>query len=129
MKASSKELKVVTTYLQLNRKYLRGADDLAAKGDYAQASEKLWGAFVEIVKAVAESRGERLGTHRSIAQYLLKLDKENPKLRLHDAFAHADKLHTNFYEDHLPAEDMLRSTEVLKKAIHEMNEVFLTTGR
>lgn len=116
----------MATYLQLNRKYLREADDLTAKGDYAQASEKLWGAFVEMIKAVAESRGDKLGTHRSIAQYVLKLDKDKPEIRLHDAFAHADKLHTNFYEDHLPAEDVLRSAEILKNVIEELNEVFLT---
>lgn len=102
---------------------------MAAKGDYAQASEKLWGAFVEMVKAVAESRGDRLGTHRSIAQYVLKLDKERPELRLHDAFAHADKLHTNFYEDHLPSEDVLRSADILKKTMQEMSDAFPTTAR
>ncbi len=119
----------MTTYLQLNQKYLREADELIAKTDYAQASEKLWGGFVEMVKAVAEARGEKLGSHRSIAQYLLKLDKEHPELKLHDAFAHADKLHTNFYEDHLPAEDILRSAEILKKAIRRMDETFPTGQR
>ncbi len=95
-----------------------------AKADHAQASEKLWGAFVEMVKAIAEVRGEKLGTHRSIAQFMLKLDKEHPELRLHNAFAHADKLHTNFYEHHLPAEDVLRSAEILKETIRQMSQVF-----
>ena len=122
-------IRFVTTYLQLNRKYLREADDLITKGDFAQASEKLWGAFVEMVKAIAESRGDSLGTHRSIAQYVLKLDKENPELRLHDAFAHADKLDTNFYEDHLPPEDVMRSVEILKRTIQKMDEEFTSTGR
>ena len=116
----------MTTYLQLNRKYLKEADELLAKGDYAQASEKLWGGFVEMVKTIADARGEKLGTHRSIAQFLLKLDKEHPKLRLHDAFAHADKLHTNLYEDHLPAEDLSRSAEILKETIRHMSETFPT---
>ena len=62
-----------------------------------------------MVKAITESLGDSLGTHRSIAQYVLKLDKENPELRLHDAFAHADKLHTNYYEDRLPPEDVIRT--------------------
>jgi len=119
----------VTTYLQLNRKYLKEADELVDRGDYAQASEKLWGAFIEMVKVIAESRGHTLGTHRSIAQYVLTLDKEKPDLRLHDAFAHADKLHTNFYEDHLPPEDVMKSAEVLKKAIHGMEEAFTITKR
>ena len=116
----------MTTYLQLNRKYLMEADDLIAKGDYAQASEKLWGGFVEMVRAIAAARGEKLGTHRSIAQYLLRLDKERPELRLHDAFAHADKLHTNFYEDHSPTEDISRSGEIIRKAVKQMTETFPT---
>lgn len=114
----------LTTYVRLNRKYLKEADDLLTKGDYAQASEKLWGALVEMIKAIAEARGDKLGTHRSIAQYVLKLDKEHPELRLHDVFAHADKLHTNFYEDHLPAEDVSRSAEIIKTSIREMSEIF-----
>ncbi len=116
----------VKTYVQLNRKYLKEADGLVAKADYVQASEKLWGVFVEMIKAIAEARGDKLGAHRSIAQYILKLDKEHSELRLHDAFAHADKLHTNFYEDHLPAEDILRSAGILKKTIRQMNEMFPT---
>lgn len=114
----------LTTYVQLNRKYLKEADGLLTKGDYTQASEKLWGALVDMIKGIAEARGDKLGTHRSIAQYVLKLDQEHPELRLHDVFAHADKLHTSFYEDHLPAEDVVRSAEIIKKSIKEMSEVF-----
>lgn len=115
----------MTTYVQMNRKYLKEADELLTKGDYAQASEKLWGALVEMIKAIAEARGDKLGTHRSIAQFMLRLDKEHPELKLHDVFAHADKLHTNFYEDHLPAEDVLRSAEIIKASIREMNQTFM----
>lgn len=57
----------LTTYVQLNRKYLKEADGLVAKADYVQASEKLWGVFVEMIKAIAEARGDKVGTHRSIA--------------------------------------------------------------
>lgn len=114
----------MTTYVELNQKYLKEADALLAKSDYPQASEKLWGGFVEMIKAIAQKRGENLGTHRSIAYFALKLDKERPELRIHDVFAHADKLHTNFYEDHLPAEDVLRSAEILKTAVKRMDEVF-----
>ncbi|MEM2989070.1 MAG: PaREP1 family protein [Candidatus Bathyarchaeia archaeon] len=53
-------------YLRLNSKYLKEAEGLLAKGDYPQASGKLWGAFVEAVKALAAEEGVGLGTHRSI---------------------------------------------------------------
>jgi len=83
----------VTTYAELSRKYLRELDDLLAKHDLPQASEKLWGAFVDAVKAVAESRGQTLGTHRSVAQFILMLNKQYPELKLHDAFRHVEGLY------------------------------------
>jgi len=44
-------------YLKLNDKYLMDAYALIAKEDFVQASEKLWGAAAEIVKAIAARRG------------------------------------------------------------------------
>jgi len=50
------------------QKYLKVAEDLIVKANYAQASKKLREGFVEAVEAVAEARGEKLGTDRSIGQ-------------------------------------------------------------
>ena len=44
-------------YVRLSEKYLRDAEEFLAKGDYVQASKKLWGAASLMVKAVAASRG------------------------------------------------------------------------
>jgi hypothetical protein len=110
----------MTTYADLNRKYLNEAEDLLRKHDLPQASEKLWGAFVDTIKAVAESRGQMLGTHRSIAQFVLILEKELPELALHDAFSHAERLHTNFFEDHLPEESVRLSAQVVRRAIERL---------
>ncbi len=44
-------------YLKLNDKYLMDAYARIAKQDFVQASEKLWGAAAEIVKAIAARRG------------------------------------------------------------------------
>lgn len=110
----------MTTYAELNRKYLREVDELLRKHDLPQASRKLWGAFVDAIKAVAEKRGQALGTHRSVAQFVLTLEKELPVLRLHDAFRHAEGLHTNFFEHHLPEESVRLSAEVVRKAVEKL---------
>ncbi len=55
-------------YVRLNGKYLAEALSLLRKGDLSQASEKLWGAFAEMVKAVAAQRGVALGTHPNSLQ-------------------------------------------------------------
>lgn len=93
------------TYLELNGKYLREAEELISKGDYVQASEKLWGAAAEMVKAVAMKRDlKELGEHRILFEYVSKLDKESPELNLKRLFMTARLLHTNFYEDELSAD-------------------------
>lgn len=110
-------------YEGLNGKYLREAEELLARGDYPQASEKFWGAGAEIVKAVAAKRGVSLGTHRSIAEFVSRLHREHPTWGLMDAMAHAERLHINFYEDHLPEDHVKRSAEVLRDFIQKLRKL------
>jgi len=44
-------------HLELSERYLGEAEELLARGDYVQASEKAWGAAAQIVKAVAAREG------------------------------------------------------------------------
>jgi len=107
-------------YLRLNSKYLTEADEFTAKGDYPQASEKLWSAFVDAVKALATSRGVSLDTHRSIAEFISKLDKDYPKWKLREVFRHTESLHVNFSEDHLPEDYVLGSKKIIEDTIKKM---------
>ena len=100
---------------------MKEAHELLEKRDYPQASEKLWGAAAEIVKAVAAKRGKALGTHRSIGEFLDILDKEHPEWKLHDAFAHANSLHINFYEDHLTPNAVEKGAEAIKELIAKLS--------
>ena len=45
-------------HLALSEKYLKEAEEFLEKGDYTQASEKVWGAASQIVRALAAKRGE-----------------------------------------------------------------------
>lgn len=105
----------VERYLELNGKYWKEAQELLAKGNLAQASEKLWGASAEIVKAVAAKRGTILGTHASLFQFVSQLAGERPDLGLLDAFHIAGSLHTNFYEAWLTEEFVRRGLEVVQE--------------
>jgi len=107
-------------YLRLNGKYLKEAEDLLAKRDYAQASEKLWVAVAEIIKAIAAKRGVQLGTHRSLGDFVVKLHKEHPDLGLMGAFRDANALHTNFYEDWLPPYVVLDGARAVKEFIAKL---------
>lgn len=116
-------------YLRLNLKYLKEAEKLLEKKDYSQASEKLWGAFVEAVKAVAVEQGISLGTHRSIAEFISKLHRERPEWNLMNAFKHAESLHVNFYENHLSEDHIIESKKVLEESIRLMLEAAKDPGK
>ena len=107
-------------YVKLNGKYLRESQRLLAKGDYSQASEKLWGAMAEMIKAVAAKRGMELGTHRSLGEFVSKLQREHPDWELVPAFGLGNALHTNFYEDWLPADHVELYANVVRKFIEKL---------
>lgn len=46
----------IELYLKLHGDYLRAAEELYAKGDLAQASEKYWGAVTALLNVIAEMR-------------------------------------------------------------------------
>lgn len=110
-------------YQRLNGKYLREAEQLFAKKDYPQASEKLWGAAAETVKAVAARRGLELGTHASLWEFVSKLDKEHPDWMLKKDFSYAGNLHQNFYEDWLGKEYIEEGLQILKNFVEKLQSL------
>ena len=75
--------------------------ELEINGDRLQAAEKASGAAAHAVKAIAEERHWRHGFHnlrRTIVD-LLATEYNHPGLS--DVQYVADRLHANFYEDHL----------------------------
>ncbi|MGQ9468436.1 MAG: PaREP1 family protein [Nitrososphaerales archaeon] len=110
----------VKRYLELNRKYLEEAENLLNKGDHVQASEKLWGAAAEIVKAVASKRGLELKSHRELWEFVTKLDNERPQLNLLKLFHIANSLHINFYENWMTPEAVTKGAEAVKELIEKL---------
>jgi hypothetical protein len=110
-------------YLQLNGKYLKEADDLLSKKDLVQASEKVWGACAEMVKAVAAKRGIELGTHASLWEFVSRINKEHPGWGLLDQFSYAGNLHTNFYEGWLTEDYVRRGLEIATDFVAQMKKL------
>jgi len=78
--------------------YLHNATIYASKRNFAKATEFLWGAIAEAVKALYAFDGRTLGEHREIIKALqeivLKKEMED-SARLIQSI---DQLHVNFYE-------------------------------
>jgi len=105
----------VKHYLSLHEKYLEDADKLLGAKDYVQASEKLWGAAAEIVKAVAAARSIELKTHADLWSFVIKLREEMKDPDISKLFLAANYLHQNFYENLLPPEAVIDGFETVKQ--------------
>lgn len=115
----------VKNYLGLNRKYFKEAEGFLAKGDSVQASEKLWGASAEIVKAVAAHRGMELKTHADLWEFTTKLSSELGDPEILKLFATANYLHQNFYENVMTFEAVRASAEAVKQFIEKIEKLLI----
>ena len=91
-------------YVETGHEFLARAQTYLAEDDLQQASEKGWGAAAQMVKAVAESRGWRHGSHRDLYVTIGRLFDETGDAEVKSAFNAASTLHQNFYEGWLPRE-------------------------
>ena len=86
-------------YQQASAHFLAQARRELADGDLPQASEKGWGATVQILKAVAELRGWEHSRHRHHLVAVSRLRAETGDGDIRRLFRAASDLHENFYEN------------------------------
>ena len=67
----------IQVYRRLYEKYLRDAEELYRKGDYAQACEKYWGAVAALLSIVGEKEGLPHYTHRDLRDIAEHLTEKN----------------------------------------------------
>jgi hypothetical protein len=107
-------------YATFNHKYLKESDALMEKGDYAQASEKFWGAAATIVKSVAAKRRINIRSHEGLNRFIAKLGDEVDDSELPRLFAIAAYLHQNFYENWLPPKTVVNYGEAVKQLVEKL---------
>lgn len=114
----------IRKYTELSDKYINDADILLKKGDLSQSSEKLWGAFATIVKAVAVKNRKNIKTHDGITFYLSSISRELKDESLVNAGLIANALHQNFYEDSLTVEYMRKGSKTIRQFVNRMKNRF-----
>ena len=107
-------------YKQASGHFLAQARQELADGDLAQASEKGWGATVQILKAVAEHRGWEHSRHRHHLVTVSRLRSETGDGDIRRLFAVASDLHENFYENTLPAFEVAESLDDVEALLDKL---------
>lgn len=97
----------VTVYLQTRDEYFGNAEVLLGKGEERKASEMLWGAIAQGVKALAASRNIILETHSRLFEFVREVARECKRRDIYETFLELQVLHGNFYDTAIPAEALL----------------------
>ena len=95
-------------YAALAQHFRNGAWRHLDEGDLTQASNKAWGLVAETIKAISAEHGGFIHKHQSISELVTQLcllavnaGDADAARQMNRAFATANHLHVNFYEDEL----------------------------
>ncbi len=88
--------------VQISRRLIRQAREELDQGDRLQATEKVWGALAQMMKAHGQQRGwMNLGSHRTVGHIARQLAAEYDDRRIVDAYVAADNGHRDFYDNEM----------------------------
>ena len=104
---------------------LAHAAQMIAQDDRLQASEKIWGAAVHGLKAIAAERGWPYDYHpdgRVIARHLAR---QSGNRRIAHLFDIAEAAHRNFYQDQLTVQDLEEYLAEIREALELLEAAHL----
>lgn len=92
----------VADRVQISRRLIQQARDELDRGDRLQATEKVWGALAQMLKAHGQQRGWlNLGSHRTVGRIAQQLGAEYHVMAVLNAYIAADNGHRNFYDNEM----------------------------
>ena len=114
-------------YQQASEHFLAQARRELADGDLPQASEKGWGATVQILKAIAEQRSWEHSRHHHHLVTANRLRSETGDGDIRRFFNSASALHENFYENHLDAAAVAESLDDVATLLAKLTPLLTRT--
>ena len=107
--------------VQISRRLIQQAREELERGDRLQATEKVWGALAQILKAHGQQRGWlNLGSHRTVSHIAPHLDAEYPEIPVSSAYVAADNGHRNFYDNEMSPPEIGDIITVVARVLPEL---------
>ncbi len=91
-------------YLEMGKEYYSNAEECIKKGEFRKASELLWGAVTQFVKALALLSNVRISRHNDFFNFIRQISKETGDKNYNTLFLELNLLHRNFYDEEIPQE-------------------------
>ena len=107
--------------VQISRRLIQQARGELERGDRLQATEKIWGALAQVLKAIGQQRGWlNMGSHRTVGRIAQQLAAEYNDLNIIDAYVAADNGHRNFYDNEMSPPEIEDIITVVAGALPEL---------
>lgn len=117
-------------YFQMSQSLIRQAqEELDEAEDYAQSSEKAWGAVAEALKAVAVGRNWNHHSHEILRDIVTQLHLEFGQPQLTNLFDTAEALHINFYENKFDRDQVQPRIDRCREMLVELEHILTSTPR
>ena len=92
-------------YIQTRDHYYHNMKEALHKKEYRKASELLWGAVTQSIKALASLSEIRIRSHTYFRTFTRQVAKESKDPEYHKLFLSFQQLHQNFYDEQLDPAD------------------------
>lgn len=94
----------MSVFREIRDQYRSNADHAVAAREYRKASELLWGAVTQQLKALAAVHDVIISTHGQFFDFLRQYSIETGDRPLYENFVALNALHRNFYDEIIPAD-------------------------
>ena len=107
--------------VQISRRLIQQAREELERGDRLQATEKVWGALAQMLKAHGQQRGWlNLGGHRTVGRIAQQLGAEYAEFAVLNAYIAADNGHRNFYDNEMSPPEIEDIITVVARVLPEL---------
>lgn len=93
---------LIAEFFRTRDQYRSNADLAIGAAEYRKASELLWGAITQQLKAYAATRNVLIESHRQFFDFVRQLGEEIGDNQIYPEFVALNALHKNFYDEVIP---------------------------
>jgi len=114
---------VTSHFLRMRDHYLCNAEETIKKEELRKASELLWGAITQAIKALGSASNIYIGKHGEFFDFVRDVGRETNDNELYLLFLDLNALHKNFYDETIPSQDFPIYYEKAYLFLRKMDEI------
>lgn len=95
---------ITAEYLRTSEHYLSNAEETIQKKELRKASELLWGAITQKIKAIASICNFKIDRHKDFENFIISISKQLRDKNLFELYSELNILHRNFYDEYISEE-------------------------